>query len=126
MAWAVMAIIGGSDGPIPGSARILRVAVQSVHDGHLNVHEYQVKGLSSAELHGLGPVLGEDDPHAQAFQEIEGHFLVDFIVLGQKDAPARHGARIVGFVPAPCSRAGGWGAGQGPGPPRRHCATRPA
>ena len=27
MAWAVMAIIGGSDGPIPGSARILRVAV---------------------------------------------------------------------------------------------------
>ena len=64
---------------------------ESVHDGHLDVHEDQVDGARVRALeraHGLGARGCRQDLGTRHGQHLGGYLAVELVVFGDDDAPA--------------------------------------
>ena len=55
--------------------------LQAIHNGHLHVHENQVKGLILAQLNGLGTITGDDDGSAHSFEQEADDVLVGEVIF---------------------------------------------
>ena len=58
---------------------------QTVHLGHLHVHEDQVVGLSGQLGQRLGPTAGNFDLVTLTLQQVDAHLLVEEVVFDQQD-----------------------------------------
>ncbi len=87
MALAVSAMIGtcwlGSS-----RARISRVAVRAVHDGHLHVHEHEAVLALEVFLDAALAVLGDQNFAAEPLQEAARHLLIHDVVFDDEHAAA--------------------------------------
>ena len=93
---------------------------QTVHLGHLHVHEHQVVGQGLERIEGLAPVRDRVGRKAQLLQDAQGYLLVGDVVIGQQDAGLavrkirqRLPGRVAGGDgPGGAVRAGGQGLGE--------------
>ena len=67
----------------------LRRHFQSIHFGHLNVHEHQVELLTPDCLQGVPAVAANNHLVPKFFEHPHGDFLIDRVVLGEQDSPAQ-------------------------------------
>ena len=59
--------------------------LESVHLGHLAIHEDGVEAFPGHQLQRLEAVAGDGHPGAGVFQDLAGHDPVDLLVLHQED-----------------------------------------
>jgi len=57
----------------------------AVHDRHLHIHEDKVEGSFLHFCNRLRPIGRQHDGEARILEQGDGHFLIEFIVLDEKD-----------------------------------------
>lgn len=59
---------------------------EAVHFGHLDIHQHEVKVALTEGIKGEFAVRDDFDGVALFFEDAEGEFLVDGVILGEEDA----------------------------------------
>ena len=60
-------------------------SLESIHNGHLNIHKHGVKGFGSHRLDGLVSIAYQDDFHSYQLQNITDDLTIELDILSHQD-----------------------------------------